>query len=152
MTSDVEHPFIPFLAIHISWDVSVQILCPFLNWIICLQKIVLKNSGVSEFSWIPSYVEEVTNPVNKQRTIHFRKEQSWELMSLLSQVGCTSMMYWYPWWGVNARPRDENGSFQGSYGLHFYLFVYFCCRIQAWVPLELRDIKLFFFWIEVPPK
>lgn len=38
MTNDVEHVFVCWLAIFISCfgDVSVQVLCLFLNWVICL--------------------------------------------------------------------------------------------------------------------
>lgn len=137
MTSDVEHLFIPFLAIHILC-VSVQILCPFLNWIICLQKTVLKNSGVSEFSWMPSYAEEVTNRWISR--IHFRKEQRWELMSLLSQVGCTVHRWCalptisdvlIPVVGCQRRTCHlKMAASRERDGLHFYLFIYFCYRIR----------------------
>ena len=133
MTSAVEHLLRPFLAIHISCDGSVQTLCPFLNWVICLQKIVLKNPGVSEFPWMPSYVEEVTNPVDKQRRIHFRKEQSWELMSLFSQAGCSvrgTVCPAHQWWtdthgGVWMQdPVMKMAASRDRYGLHFYLFIF----------------------------
>ena len=42
MASDAELPFIYLIPLHVLLgEVSVQVLCPFLNWIVCLPAVEL---------------------------------------------------------------------------------------------------------------
>lgn len=143
MTSDVERLFIPFLARHILWCV-----CSNFVPIFKLDYLSSKNC-FKEFRSLWVLVNAFLCG-----GIHFRKEQSWEIMSLLSQVGCTvrRMVRTARQWRTDTRGRVQTqdpvmkmAASRERDGLHFYLFIYFCYGIQAWVPLELRDSKLFFF-------
>ena len=44
MIIDVKHLFMCLLAIHIFGEVSVQIFCPFKNWVVCSLIVELESS------------------------------------------------------------------------------------------------------------
>ena len=77
MASDVEHPFICLraLCVILLGEVSVQVLCPFFNWIVCLPGVELYeflvyfedqifvlgiiSKNVFPYSWFPFHFADV---------------------------------------------------------------------------------------------
>ena len=159
MASDAEHPFImslgPLYVLHVR---SIQVLCPFFNWIVCLP-------GVKSYEFFICFGDQtlVQNIIGK-----YVFPYDWFPFHFTDVFfSCAGAFYFdevpFAWNGFNAYDGYKNFMQRSTSPLHIYWvqhwgFLCICenrakvcfachCIFRAWQCLQLIGLKVCIHWL-----